>query len=64
LVNRTAVSIHHIVKPAPFLATAFIFNEDGARMVNHWCAPCPPQFCPNHAREPDVKLIALHQRIV
>jgi hypothetical protein len=38
LVNKTAVWIHHIIKPAPFFPVAFIFNERAAAMVNRWYA--------------------------
>jgi hypothetical protein len=34
LVNRTGVSIHHVVNAAVFFATAFIFDESASAMVN------------------------------
>jgi hypothetical protein len=63
LVNKTGVSIHHIVKPALFFASAFIFNEREAAMVNRRFARNLRRLQPMRAREPAVKLIALHQRI-
>jgi hypothetical protein len=38
LVNRIAVSIHHVAKSARFCPVAFIFGEGAPRMVNGWCA--------------------------
>jgi hypothetical protein len=43
LVNRNGVSIHHVANRAPFRAVAFIFDEQGGRMVNHWYAPIAPR---------------------
>jgi hypothetical protein len=64
LVNKTGISIHHTAKPARLFPAAFIFDERAALMVNRWCARLRRQFHPMRAREPDVKLIGLHQRIV
>src|SRR5579863_5995494 len=36
LVNRIAVSIHHVVKFAGFYRAAFIFSEWKGHMVNRW----------------------------
>ena len=38
LVNRIAVSIHHIAKFAGFCRVAFIFSEWKGRVVNRWYA--------------------------
>jgi hypothetical protein len=38
LVNRTGVSIHHVVNRAQFYPVAFIFGEGRQRMVNRWYA--------------------------
>jgi hypothetical protein len=63
LVNKTGVSIHHVLKPALFFALAFIFNERTARMVNHGFAAQPCGLYALRACEPAVKLIALDQHI-
>jgi len=38
LVNDTAVWIHHVTNEAPFLLSAFIFDERRVALVNQWCA--------------------------
>jgi hypothetical protein len=35
LVNKTSVSIHHVVNRTLFFPVAFIFNERAGGMVNH-----------------------------
>jgi hypothetical protein len=39
LVNESGFAIHHVGNRARFLATAFIFDERGRRMVNRRCLP-------------------------
>jgi hypothetical protein len=63
LVNKAGASVHHVIKPALFLALAFILNERAASMVNRWFARYACGLHVMHAREPAVKLIGLHQRI-
>jgi hypothetical protein len=38
LVNRNAVSIHHVANTEPFCRVAFIFDERRTPMVNRWYA--------------------------
>src|SRR6266481_9511817 len=38
LVNRSGVSIHHVVKRARICPVAFILRERAPLMVNRWCA--------------------------
>jgi hypothetical protein len=38
LVNKTGVSIHHIVNTVLFFPVAFILNEQARGMVNRWYA--------------------------
>jgi hypothetical protein len=45
LVNKTGVSIHHVVKPALFFPVAFIFDERAALMVNRWYCSAAGGFC-------------------
>jgi hypothetical protein len=63
LVNKTGLSIHHIVKPPLFSPAGFIFDERATLMVNRWCARRCSEACANLARELDVKLIALQHWI-
>jgi hypothetical protein len=61
LVNRTGVLIHHVVKASLFFPVAFIFNERGGIMVNRWFVRSRVGPDAIDTREPDVKLIGLHQ---
>jgi hypothetical protein len=49
LVNRNAVSIHHVDNPARICTVAFILRERAPRMVNRWYATTgetPPRRVP------------------
>jgi hypothetical protein len=55
LVNRNAVSIHHVANSARFCPVAFIFCECRTRMVNRWCVGGPYTHQKNFRRELHVK---------
>jgi hypothetical protein len=61
LVNKTGGLIHHVVKAPLFLPVAFIFDERDSVMVNRWFVRCRLEPDATATREPDVKLIGLHQ---
>jgi hypothetical protein len=52
LVNKTGISIHHVVKPALFFPVAFIFDERSALMVNRWCRSTAAGFCATRVVNP------------
>jgi hypothetical protein len=61
LVNKTGVSIHHVVKPMLLFPVAFIFDERAALMVNRWYRSTARGLCARPAREPEIKLIGLNK---
>jgi hypothetical protein len=59
LVNRIAVSIHHVAKFVGFCRVAFIFNEWKGRMVNRRYAAIDARCARPGPRELHVKLSLL-----